>query len=243
MAGTTLAPGTLLMAGLLTALTSAQGLLTSASKSGDGYAYDFATVPFLAEITKFLISYGLLRRQRAADPGSVRITRDLRTVALFIVPSIIYMVHNNVQVGGWAGAQTRAAGCWQGAGAGGRLVRWRGAGGQHVALVGAQQRAAGAGGRTCPAVWCSPLHGGCRVQLKRASGCWCTVRLLSPTPVGMNASLPAVFLPQVRGPGDVPDPGQPQNRDHRPAAAPGAQAVPQPPAGGWVGGWALHAPA
>ncbi|PSC76361.1 CMP-sialic acid transporter 1 isoform X1 [Micractinium conductrix] len=97
MAGTTLAPGTLLMAGLLTALTSAQGLLTSASKSGDGYAYDFATVPFLAEITKFLISYGLLRRQRAADPGSVRITRDLRTVALFIVPSIIYMVHNNVQ--------------------------------------------------------------------------------------------------------------------------------------------------
>jgi hypothetical protein len=62
------------------------------------YAYDFATVPFLAEITKFAISYLLLMRQRAADPASIRVTRDWRTVALFIVPSIIYMFHNNVQV-------------------------------------------------------------------------------------------------------------------------------------------------
>ena len=96
------APGTLLMAGLLTALTSAQGLLTSASKSGGGYAYDFATVPFLAELTKLGISWGLLARQRAADPASVRVTRDARTVLLFVIPSIIYMVHNNVQVG-WQG--------------------------------------------------------------------------------------------------------------------------------------------
>lgn len=91
------APGTLMMAGLLTALTSAQGLLTAASKTGGGYAYDFATVPFLAELTKLGISWALLSRQRAADPGSVRITRDAKTVALFIVPSIIYMFHNNVQ--------------------------------------------------------------------------------------------------------------------------------------------------
>lgn len=97
------APGTLMMAGLLTALTSAQGLLTAASKTGGGYAYDFATVPFLAELTKLGISWALLSRQRAADPGSVRITRDAKTVALFIVPSIIYVFHNNVQVGGgWA---------------------------------------------------------------------------------------------------------------------------------------------
>lgn len=99
------APGTLLMAGLLTVLTSAQGLLTAASKTGDSYAYDFATVPFLSELTKLGISWALLSRQRAADPGSVRITRDAKTVALFIVPSIIYMFHNNVQVGGgwWVG--------------------------------------------------------------------------------------------------------------------------------------------
>ncbi|EFN59537.1 hypothetical protein CHLNCDRAFT_19140 [Chlorella variabilis] len=84
------------MAALLTVLTSSQGLLTTASKTGDGYAYDFATVPFLAEITKLCISYFLLVRQRAADPGSIRITKDWRTVSLFIVPSIIYMVHNNV---------------------------------------------------------------------------------------------------------------------------------------------------
>ncbi|KAL4853620.1 CMP-sialic acid transporter 1 [Chlorella vulgaris] len=94
---TTFAPGTLLMAGLLTLLTSSQGLLTTASKTGDSYAYDFATVPFLAELTKLGISYYLLLRQRAADPASIRMTRDWRTVALFIVPSIIYMFHNNVQ--------------------------------------------------------------------------------------------------------------------------------------------------
>jgi UDP-sugar transporter A1/2/3 len=107
----TFAPGTLLMAALLTVLTSSQGLLTAASKTGGGYAYDFATVPFLAELTKLCISYFLLERQRAADPASIRVTRDWRTVALFIVPSIIYMFHNNVQVWGLcAGGGGRAAG-------------------------------------------------------------------------------------------------------------------------------------
>ena len=99
MSAPAFAPGTLLMAGLLTALTSSQGLLTTASKTGGAYAYNFAAVPFLAELTKLAISYLLLERQRRADPASVRITRDWRTLALFIVPSIIYMVHNNVQVG------------------------------------------------------------------------------------------------------------------------------------------------
>lgn len=97
MGAPSFAPGTLLMASLLTVLTSAQGLLTAASKSGSGYAYDFATVPFLAELTKLAISWALLVRARRADPGGVRVTRDARHVALFIVPSIIYMFHNNVQ--------------------------------------------------------------------------------------------------------------------------------------------------
>lgn len=97
MGAPSFAPGTLLMASLLTVLTSAQGLLTAASKSGGGYAYDFSTVPFLAELAKLGISWALLARARRTDPGSVRITRDARHVALFIVPSIIYMFHNNVQ--------------------------------------------------------------------------------------------------------------------------------------------------
>lgn len=104
MGAPSFAPGTLLMASMLTVLTSAQGLLTAASKSGGGYAYDFATVPFLAELAKLGISWALLTRARRADPGSVRITRDLRHVALFIVPSIIYMFHNNVQAR-WRAAQ------------------------------------------------------------------------------------------------------------------------------------------
>lgn len=126
------APGTLLMASLLTALTSAQGLLTAASKTGGGYAYDFATVPFLAELAKLAISWGLLVRQRRADPASIRMTRDLRTVALFIVPSIIYMFHNNVQVGAprvcvFYGGGGRC-GAWLGSRCRGWVVRLVGAG-------------------------------------------------------------------------------------------------------------------
>ena len=123
------APGTLLMAGVLTVLTSAQGLLTAASKRPDGaYAYDVATVPFLAELAKLGISYLLLERQRRADPASIRTTRDLRTVALFIVPSVIYMVHNNVQVccAGWVGVCWGRGGCWGGEGGGGAGGRGRG---------------------------------------------------------------------------------------------------------------------
>lgn len=112
MGAPSFAPGTLLMASLLTVLTSAQGLLTAASKSGGGYAYDFSTVPFLAELAKLGISWALLARARRTDPGSVRITRDARHVALFIVPSIIYMFHNNVQARAAQGPGP--AGCRQG---------------------------------------------------------------------------------------------------------------------------------
>jgi UDP-sugar transporter A1/2/3 len=98
MQPTSFAKGTLSVAALLTALTSSQGLLTSASKNTDGsYSYNFATVPFFAEATKLAISWYLLKNQRASDPGSVQMTKDPKTVALFVVPSIIYMFHNNVQ--------------------------------------------------------------------------------------------------------------------------------------------------
>jgi len=38
------------------------------SKSGAEYAFNFATVPFLAEILKLLISCWLLRQQKLNDP-------------------------------------------------------------------------------------------------------------------------------------------------------------------------------
>ncbi len=74
-----------------------QGLLTTASKSNGSYRYNFATVPLLAEMLKLLISSLLLQRQKQTSPEAARITRHWRTAALFLVPSIIYWLHNNVQ--------------------------------------------------------------------------------------------------------------------------------------------------
>jgi hypothetical protein len=44
----------LVMAAILTLATSSQGLLTTASKSNGEYRYNFATVPFLAEVFKLV---------------------------------------------------------------------------------------------------------------------------------------------------------------------------------------------
>lgn len=88
-----------LHAGILTLCTSAQGLLTTASKApGGGYAYNFATVPFLAEALKLSISAWLLRGQMRTAPEAAQMTRTWASVMLFPVPSVIYWVHNNVQV-------------------------------------------------------------------------------------------------------------------------------------------------
>mmetsp|Transcript_20867 Transcript_20867/g.62797 ORF Transcript_20867/g.62797 Transcript_20867/m.62797 type:complete len:334 (+) Transcript_20867:371-1372(+) len=82
----------------LTLTTSSLGLLTTASKSADGtYAYNSATVPFLAELLKLLISIHLLRQQLRTSPEVARMTRTWQSMALFPVPSVIYWVHNNVQ--------------------------------------------------------------------------------------------------------------------------------------------------
>lgn len=89
---------TIMMASILTFLTSSQGLLTTASKNKDGgYDYNFATVPFLAECLKLLISCYLLGSQIKNNPDQAKITREWRTVLLFPIPSVIYWVHNNVQ--------------------------------------------------------------------------------------------------------------------------------------------------
>ena len=89
----------LCLAGILTLCTSSQGLLTTASKApGGGYAYNFATVPFLAEALKFCISAWLLRGQMRTAPEAAQMTRTWASVMLFPIPSVIYWIHNNVQV-------------------------------------------------------------------------------------------------------------------------------------------------
>ncbi|KAK6935491.1 Nucleotide-sugar transporter [Dillenia turbinata] len=84
------------VAALLTILTSSQGILTTLSQSNGGYKYDYATVPFLAEVFKLIVSSILLWREYRKLPN-VRMTTEWKSVRLFPIPSIIYLIHNNVQ--------------------------------------------------------------------------------------------------------------------------------------------------
>ncbi|KAG6781148.1 hypothetical protein POTOM_014037 [Populus tomentosa] len=81
---------------LLTILTSSQGILTTLSQSNGKYLYDYATVPFLAEVFKLLLSTLLLWRECRISP-STRVTTEWKSVRLYVIPSIIYLIHNNVQ--------------------------------------------------------------------------------------------------------------------------------------------------
>ncbi|KAI9174807.1 hypothetical protein LWI28_022995 [Acer negundo] len=84
------------VAALLTILTSSQGILTTLSQSNGGYKYDYATVPFLAEVFKLLVSSLLLWRECRKSPLP-RMTTEWKSVRLYPIPSIIYLIHNNVQ--------------------------------------------------------------------------------------------------------------------------------------------------
>ncbi|EXC02948.1 CMP-sialic acid transporter 1 [Morus notabilis] len=84
------------VAALLTILTSSQGILTTLSQSNGKYLYDYATVPFLAEVFKLVVSSILLWRECQASP-STQMTTDWKTVRLYPIPSVIYLIHNNVQ--------------------------------------------------------------------------------------------------------------------------------------------------
>eukprot|EP00192_Tetraselmis_astigmatica_P011021 CAMPEP_0117648602 /NCGR_PEP_ID=MMETSP0804-20121206/501_1 /TAXON_ID=1074897 /ORGANISM="Tetraselmis astigmatica, Strain CCMP880" /LENGTH=369 /DNA_ID=CAMNT_0005454233 /DNA_START=529 /DNA_END=1638 /DNA_ORIENTATION=- len=87
---------TLVCAVVLTLATSSQGLFTTASKVDGLYLYNFATVPFFSEILKLLVSVCFLLRMKLQGE-TVKMSRDWKTWALFLVPSIIYTAHNNVQ--------------------------------------------------------------------------------------------------------------------------------------------------
>nr|GLL40566.1 CMP-sialic acid transporter 1 [Ipomoea trifida]GME17210.1 CMP-sialic acid transporter 1 [Ipomoea batatas] len=84
------------VASLLTVLTSSQGILTTLSQSNGGYRYDYATVPFLAEVFKLLVSSILLSREMKKSPPP-KMTTEWKSIRLFPIPSIIYLIHNNIQ--------------------------------------------------------------------------------------------------------------------------------------------------
>ncbi|CAA2951686.1 CMP-sialic acid transporter 1 [Olea europaea subsp. europaea] len=84
------------VASLLTILTSSQGILTTLSQSNGGYKYDYATVPFLAEVFKLIVSAILLWRECKRSPPP-KMTTEWKSVRLYPIPSIIYLIHNNVQ--------------------------------------------------------------------------------------------------------------------------------------------------
>lgn len=116
-----------------TAFIPFQGILTTLSQSNGKYKYDYATVPFLAEVFKvlhiaisklgmcyvaelsslvvwfcisemilisinlqLLVSSCLLWRECQKSPLP-KMTTDWKTIRLFPIPSIIYLIHNNVQ--------------------------------------------------------------------------------------------------------------------------------------------------
>merc|ERR1712178_252602 len=82
---------------VLTIATSAQSLLTTASKNEYGkYDYNVATVPFLAETCKLAVSSTLLYKEYLNSPADTRITTDWKSVLLFPIPSIIYLLHHSI---------------------------------------------------------------------------------------------------------------------------------------------------
>nr|XP_043626498.1 CMP-sialic acid transporter 1 [Erigeron canadensis]XP_043626499.1 CMP-sialic acid transporter 1 [Erigeron canadensis]XP_043626500.1 CMP-sialic acid transporter 1 [Erigeron canadensis] len=90
------------VASLLTLLTSSQGILTTLSQrpDGGGYNYDYATIPFLAELFKLIVSGIFLWREfnnQSSPHHPPRITTEWKTVRLYPIPSIIYLFHNNIQ--------------------------------------------------------------------------------------------------------------------------------------------------
>jgi len=84
------------VAAVLTVFTSSLGILTTLSQTGGGYKYDYATVPFLSEFLKFMMcAYLLWRESKSSKPPSI--TTNWKSVCLYPIPSLIYLVHNNVQ--------------------------------------------------------------------------------------------------------------------------------------------------
>ncbi|MCO5614739.1 hypothetical protein L7F22_069023 [Adiantum nelumboides] len=74
---------------------SLQGILTTLSQTDGKYLYDYGTVPLLAELLKLTISIFMLWKEETAT--GIRSSLDWRTARLYPIPSLIYLIHNNVQ--------------------------------------------------------------------------------------------------------------------------------------------------
>jgi UDP-sugar transporter A1/2/3 len=94
--GTSKKTKTLIVAGVLTLVTSSQGIFTTASKVDGKYEYNFGTIVLLAEAFKLLFSLYNLRKELIVRPDT-QMTKDWSTMSLFLVPSFIYLAQNNVQ--------------------------------------------------------------------------------------------------------------------------------------------------
>jgi UDP-sugar transporter A1/2/3 len=94
---------------LLAFVTSAHGLLTTASLRGkEKYSYNVATVPLLAEGLKLSISFVLLKREMrlmassssssSSESASTKVvmTTQVKTVMLYPIPSLIFLLHQAV---------------------------------------------------------------------------------------------------------------------------------------------------
>ncbi|RCV06125.1 hypothetical protein SETIT_1G138500v2 [Setaria italica] len=77
-------------------VATCEGILTTLSQSNGKYKYDYATIPFLAELLKLSFSsFFLWKECHSSSPP--RMTKEWRSVRLYLVPSVIYLIHNNVQ--------------------------------------------------------------------------------------------------------------------------------------------------
>jgi len=81
---------------LLTVLTSSGGILMQLSKEGGKYQYNTATVPFLAEVLKLIISCAMLYMSRWWSREKPKMTMEWRTSIKYTVPSILYLLCNNL---------------------------------------------------------------------------------------------------------------------------------------------------
>ncbi|XVF22420.1 hypothetical protein REPUB_Repub12eG0170800 [Reevesia pubescens] len=80
-----------LVASLLTVLTSSQGILTTLSQINGKYKYDYATVPFLAEVFKLIVSSVFLWRECKKSP-SPKMTTDWKSIRCFLRRS--FLIYN-----------------------------------------------------------------------------------------------------------------------------------------------------
>eukprot|EP00959_Pyramimonas_sp_CCMP1952_P094729 1981603-Pyramimonas_sp.AAC.1 len=83
---------------LLTVVTSSGGILMQLSKTDGRYSYNSATVPFLAEVLKLVISVATLGIGHLVGARPAKMTYEWKVMVKYAIPSILYMVANNLSL-------------------------------------------------------------------------------------------------------------------------------------------------